>query len=357
MKIALICAQPAGTNTGMISVDLAFNSLKLENVSVTRFCSWKSISKKEPLGLEYTELNTIDQLETFDKIIYWGDFLHWLEYFQKDWFNKTVNQNSTVTFNEAADTWYQLYLLENRPDLQKKTIIFGNTFYGLNSKALSDSRYLSAIKSLYTNCQISMNRDILSTNFVKQLTNGNTEFGCDCSLLLDSLEYGIDSTIDQDYFLYSFGRSGENELLINFVNDLGKKIKKTPIELKWLTKGTGVGNLIECLKKIKKSSFVITDIYHCAVNSNRENIKTICVGNGSSRVTDTLSDKKKEIFYRQHFQDRNYFYTEAIKKNYEEELDRIVEILDDTNSFDIGFDFLNNHIKKIKEKITDEILR
>lgn len=358
MNIALVCACPAGTNTGMISVDLAFESLNLKNVSVTRFCSWKNISKKTSIDLEYTELTNISQLENFDKIIFWGDFLHWIEYFKKDWFNKTIKQNPAITFNDASDVWYSLYLLENRIDLQRKTIIFGSTLYGLNSNSFVDSRYLSALKSLYSNCQISMHRDIFSTNFIKQLTAGigNSEFGCDCSLLLDSSSY-VDTVIsNQDYFLYSFGRSGQTELLTKFVFDLGKAIGKKPVELKWLSKGTGVNYLIDSIKKIKGSSFIITDIYHFALNSNRENIRTICIGNGNSKIVDTLSDKKKEIFYSQHFQNQNYIYVESIKTLYKETTKETITLLSNTDSFDCSFNFLHSHIQHTKRKLINEIL-
>jgi hypothetical protein len=296
MNIAVICAYPAGTNTGMISVDLAFESLDLKNVNFTRFCAWRGKKKSDSLDIGYEEYHSVSQIEGYDKIIFWGDFLHWIEYAKKDWQLKSIDRNNSLTFEMAIDLWYKMFLLEGRPDLQKKTLIFGNTLYGLDSHQLSNERYLSAIKSLYTSCLYSMPRDIFSANFIKQITkSNNSEFGCDCALLLDSNKFIKDLNTEKDYFLYSLGRSGNLETLTRFVKDLGIKLNKTPVELKWLTKGTGVYHLIENLKKIKSADFVVTDIYHCAVNSNRESIKTICIGNGLSNIVDTLSDKKKEI--------------------------------------------------------------
>ena len=358
IRIALICAYPIGTNTGMLSVDLAFESIVLNNASVTRFCFWRGKQKQDKLDLDYIELKEVRQLEHFDKIIFWGDFLHWIKYFNIDWKSKTLDRNPTMTESDAEDLWYKIFLLEDRVDLQKRSIVFGSTLYGLDSNQLSNRRYTNALKSLYSNCRLALHRDIFSTSFIKQLTNtNNINFGCDCALLLDSRLYvNAISQTSSDYFLYSFVRSNKNEILTKLVLDLGKRINKTPIELKWLTKGTSVNHFIDCITKIKQSSFVITDIYHFAVNANRENIKTICVGNSADDVTNTLSDKKKEIFYSQHFQRHNYICTENIVTDYDNTINKIINQLADDKSFKFAFDHLNSYVATVKEQLTKEIL-
>jgi hypothetical protein len=356
MNVAVICAYPAGTNTGMISVDLSFDSLDLTGVNYTKFCSWRGKKKSNEFDIEYEELHSVSQLEKFDKIIFWGDFLHWIEYAKKDWKIKTLDRDSTLTSDEAIDQWYKLFLLEGRDDLQRKSIIFGNTLYGLNSQQLSDTRYFSAIHSIYSNCQYAMPRDIFTYNFIRQIVStDNIQLGCDCALLLNSDKFLNKSSGLSNYFLYSFGRSGHRDVLINYVNDLGLKLNKTPIELKWLVKGTSVNQLIENLEKIKLADFVITDIYHCAVNSNRELIKTLCIGNGLSIVTDTLSDKKKEIFYSQHFQRQNYIFLESIISNYNYSLENASSLLSEHDAFNFQFKMLNSFIETTKNILISKI--
>ena len=152
MKIALICAHPAGTNSGMISVDASFNTVRKQlasSVEVTRFCSWRSVSKGETLTYEH--YYSQDQLKDYDLIIFWGDFLQWIGYCNTDWLVKSKSMNMPLSESEMIDLWYSLFLLEGNIELQKKTILFGGTLYGLNSKQLSNNRYCTALTSLANN--------------------------------------------------------------------------------------------------------------------------------------------------------------------------------------------------------------
>ena len=359
MKIALICATPAGTNTGMISVDLAFDSIKEQlpdTVHVERFCGWKSIKKSE--SLKYTELYNISQLENFDKIIYWGDFLHWINYGENDWVSRYMRKNLNCNETEAIDKWYQLCLLEHRPDLQKKTIIFGNTIYGLTSAQLLNNRYLTALTELYSNTQCALLRDMLSATMLLQLTlNSNIQFGCDCALLLNTSKYTNNIVNNSSkFFLYSFARSGQRELLEQLTLDLGNKFNITPIELNWLHKGASVQTLTDKLNLIKQSEFVLTDIYHCSINSYREGTKVICIGNSAGTVTDTLSDKKKEIFHLQHFASTNYIFVENLKSNYNTEINNIIKIINNTQLNKSIYNKLTTHIAHTKAQLIESIL-
>lgn len=357
VNIVLICATPAGSNNGMISVDLAFNSIKNhlpDNVNVTRLCAWKSIKKHN--DLEYKELIDITQLENADKIIFWGDFLHWIEYAKKDWTKCFLNKYPHMSEIEIINKWYELYLLENRIDLQKKVIVFGSTLYGLNSFQLLDKRYKSALTSLYSNALHISFRDILSSNYLGQLINDRKHslFGCDCALLL---EHNIHKSESSNYFLYSFGRSGSNDVLEKLALDIGNKIGLTPVNLEWLKKGASPDTLFKNLEIIKNSKFVLTDIYHCAVNSYREEIKVICIGNGASTIVNTLSDKKKEIFHLQHLFSNNYFYLENIKENYNKELDKMITLIKNEEYFNHSFSLLLEHVREVKKNLINLILK
>jgi hypothetical protein len=359
MNIALICAYPAGSNHGMLSVDLAFESIKSEldpNINVERFCSWRSLSHNSAVGnLCYTHLYSIEQLEQFDKIIYWGDFLHWIEYGKTDWVGKTLDRDPTMDAEQALDLWYQLFLLENRIDLQQKTIVFGSTLYGLNSRQLLDQRYTSALTSLYSNVRLAMHRDIYSQNFLQQLSLNNcVKFGVDCSLLLDLKSKFAPDYVKQPYFVYSFGRSGEDELLTKVVKDISADLSLEPVKIKWLEKGAGLESLFTNLMLISRARFVLTDIYHCSLNSIREHTPTICFGNGADNITGTLSDKKKEIFFHQHFLNNHYIYIESLKNNYKREINNIVRRLV-SSEFEQFRHLLENHIQQVRTTLIKEI--
>jgi hypothetical protein len=348
MKVAVVCAYPAGSNSGMISVDLAFETVKKyvdADIEFTRFCAWKSVNHGTNI-LTYTKLEDISQLLDFDKIIYWGDFLHWIKY-GNDWIEKTQSLNKDLTREEIVDTWYQLYFLERYPELQKKAIMFGGTIYGLNSQQLLNDRYFSALKNLYSNASLVLMRDILSSNFVNQLTDSrSTNFGCDCALLLDSSDFLDDNIIDNQPILsYSFGRSGENEKLKQLTLTIAEELNLKTIDLEWLQKGASITKLKEKLSIIKQSKIIITDIYHCSINSIRENIPTVCIGKGASRVDGTLSDKKKEIFYLQHLMSNRFFYLENLKNLNSTEIDKII------NDFEINEIIQSNLSLQIKKSL------
>lgn len=338
----------------MISVDFAFETIKKHinnDIEITRFCAWRAVNHDDKIV--YQELVSIDQIKDYDKIIYWGDFLHWNIY-GIDWVNKTVDRNPTLTKEDALNLWYTLYFLENLVELQQKVIIFGGTIYGLNSEQLADFRYNAALTSIYKNSKMALMRDIHSANFVSQLAPlKQVTFGCDCALLLDSstmVPQVLPAT--EIIIAYSFGRSGYDDKFKEIIFSIASEIYASVIDLEWLKKGASLKRLTEKLSIIKKASIVITDIYHCAINSNRESIPTICITNGSSIITSTLSDKKKEIFYFQHFMSNRLYYSEKIELL---TADNVRQIINDIETSDIISSKLHNHIKKTLDMLITEI--
>jgi len=312
MKLALICAHPSGTNHGMISVDMAFQTIKEslgEEVEVTRFCSWRDLSKGD--SLNYNHYYSVDQLKNYDKIIFWGDFLQWLGYAKNDWLDKSASMDMKMSNDELIDMWYSLFLFEHSPSLRKKTILFGGTIYGINSNHISDFRYLNSLTNLVQDAILVKSRDVLSANFVSQLAPVKTDtFGCDCALLMKP---NIIAYSEKSYFLYSFARSGNNKLELEKISNMlaiYTGIEARPIP--WIAKGASENSLSRNIKLINDASFVITDIYHLAVNSWRESIPAICIGHGASTINNTLSDKKKEIFYHQMFGIDYYIFLEDL---------------------------------------------
>lgn len=354
MKVALICAFPAGSNTGMLSVDLSFDSLLSvldQEIEITKFCPWKSFDKSDKTPLKYLEYKNTEQLDDFDHVIFWGDFLHWIVYAENDWYSRGKNLNPDLTQYEIVDLWYDLCLLENHQELQKKTSIIGGTLYGLKSEDFDNKRYMSALKNLYDNARLVMVRDFFSKYFLEQITENKIKVGGDCALLLDSgkliatwpeLE---NSRIDRPYLLYAFGRSGDPDILEKYADAIAEKFGIIPIRLDWLKKGTGIAALAQRLYLIKNAEFVITDIYHCAINSYREKKSIICIGKGASRIKGTLSDKKKEILHFQLFAQDRYRYLENISQNFNAEVNHAIEILKNNQNFKTISDLIDRQIK------------
>ena len=347
-KVAIICAHPAGTNNGMISVDLAINVLetRFSDVEFIKYTSWKSKSKGS--HLTYLHYYSPNQLDKFDYIIFWGDFLHWIGYANNDWLNKTKRMDTGLSDNEIIDLWYSLYLLENREDLQKKTILFGGTIYGLNATQLTNNRYKDSLTKLVKNSKLVKTRDILSANFVSQLDPKKYNvFGCDCSLLFDGFYFSQNKdTEPKSYFLYSFSRSGKKVELENFVKLIEKNTNLSAVHIPWIEKGAGPSTLEKNIKLIQNSKFVFTDIYHLCLNSWREDVIAICVGNGNSIVTDTLSDKKKEIFYQQIFASNYYLFVEDIISDSNTSVKKVIERISDKKSKDLIVKHLTQHVSK-----------
>jgi hypothetical protein len=357
IKIALICAHPAGTNNGMISVDAAFHRIEMllnNKIEVTRFCSWRKLSKGDLLNYEH--YYSADQLIDYDKIIFWGDFLQWIGYAKNDWIDKSKKMNLSDNDKKLIDIWHSLFLFENNPKLRKKTILFGGTIYGLNSTQLADSRYLNNLTNLLNDSLFVKLRDIYSGNFVSQLSNKKDAFGCDCALLFNSEHIKDQSVVNQEpYFLYSFARSGKELELENFSKMIERELKISRKFIPWIAKGAGLESLEKNITLIKNSKFVITDIYHLSVNSWREGIPAIGIGNGSSIVENTLSDKKKEVFYNQMFGSNYYLYLEDIidcKINHKD----IKKIVESHQAKNIINSYLSNQVSNSIQELINCIL-
>jgi polysaccharide pyruvyl transferase WcaK-like protein len=342
MKIAFICAFPASSNPGMVSVDLAVESVKSRldrTAEIDRFCAWRGFEKQGAVPLNYQCYSSVDQLQSYDLIVFWGDFLHWRGYAYKDFLTRGRGKIKDFDDQDLIDHWYQLYLFENQPYLQQRTIVVGGTFYAMSAEDVSDQRYMLALTNLYKNAKLALMRDLASANFVSQLTNNNqSNFGCDCAALLEVdhlLDY--DSSVDPLCVSYALGRSGHGIKLKKLVNAVADRLDAIAVDLNWLEKGVGIDRTLHKIAQIKQSRVVITDIYHCAITAWREGIPVICIGQGANRVTSTLSDKKKELLHMQLFSMQNYIYFEEILKESTKSMSlHCVNIIQDTENNNIG---------------------
>ena len=374
MSIAFICALPTGLNPGMISVDLGIKRfLDTTGLSAaheaTLFCTEQELQVKSRSGqiLDYKYLSEAWQLHDYDYIVYWGDFAHWIEYSRKEWMKRGINKK--LSPQEAEDKWYSLYFLEKNAELVGKTIIYGGTLYGLNSTQLSSRRYLSNLISFFGGCKGAYFRDIYSVNFISQLS-GNLSCGLsgDCATIqhIRTTDWHISvkpDTSKRKKIGVAIGRSGKPELLNQFSEHLASQLKAETVNIDWLN-SRGIDGFNYCLEKLQECDYVFTDIYHCGVNSISLGIPTISTGLTSQEANHTLSDKKKEIFFRQHLMSEYYFPTEAILDSlkYKETTIRLAKLatskMNDRDALNIAHRLFQkatlDGISKLHKSLTDD---
>lgn len=366
IKIAVICAYPK-FNPGMMSVDFSFDHIVSnikEQIEFTRFCVDQDYDLSyRDLNLKYINLESVNQLNDFDKIIIWGDFLTWYNYGHYDWLQRQNKKNKKLLNDELIDKWYSCMLFENRKDLQQKTIIFGTTLYGVNSLQLTDQRYYNALTNLYDNSILVLMRDVYSCHFLSEISkNKKIGYGSDCALFLDTNEfYCCQSTKNKKYIAYSFGRSNCNAELIHIAKQLSLKLDLELVNVNWLDK-SGIDGLLKKICLIKNSEFLLTDIYHCSITGIREKIPVVCFGKGASVPNKSLDDKKKEIFFYQSFLSQNYIFVEtvfnALINNIELEklITKILNVINDKKSNEFAFNLINKRVKLSKEILISHIL-
>ena len=325
MSIAFICALPTGLNPGMISVDLSIKCfLDVTGLSAihkaTLFCTEQELLVSSRTGqlLHYKHLSKVDQLREYDHIIYWGDFAHWIEYSHKEWTKRGAN--TKLSPQQAEDKWFSLYFLEGNKDLIRKAITYGGTIYGLNAKQLQSKRYLSNLQAFFKNCRGAFFRDIYSANFIHQIAGRpSTSLSGDCALIQALHTTGAQSTdksspSTRKVMGLAVGRSGMPELLSQFSRNLAFQLNADILNLDWLN-SRGIDGFYGCIDKIRSCDYLFTDIYHCGVNSISIGVPTISTGFAAQEATHTLSDKKKEIFFRQHLMAERYIPLENIESS------------------------------------------
>lgn len=316
LNIACISAFPRNMNFGMLSVDLSFKDtfdrvfdnkkyvIEYFNIEEeTRFsCEGRLIH----YNLLY---NANEQLKNFNIIVIWGDFTTSYGYLND--VRPILMEKHSINFDDSTNLFYKNYLFENYDiSFLKKTFILSNSLLQ-NSIDIDDSRYIAAIKRLYSNASIVMPRDPISTLISKMYsTDSNNVFnGIDAAFFLNKIKY----VEKRDSFGYCFGRTCKRNIYYKFFSKflvyyITKKTGLNSQKILWEVDHGNPSDLFHEINLIKKQSFIITDVYHCAINSLRESIPTICLGEGRVHQRDTLSDKKKEYLYNSLFIQKLYIF-------------------------------------------------
>ena len=219
MKIAAICCAP-NQNTGMMFVDRALylylkNKEFLENT--TFFCFQMEAENK--VGFEYKPLTKDVNLNDFDCIIIWGDFIvsnHFLSMIQP----KIQKQSELFDYNLRDKILMKTF---SKADLNK-VIVFGQCIVVDGSEILVDRTYIDLLKRLLDNAQLFKVRDPLSAYRSKLFSNENKDYlGIDSALPNYTLDV---ERIDEIRNKIGSEEQGKGTIGLFFARSKNIKIKK-----------------------------------------------------------------------------------------------------------------------------------
>jgi len=293
MSTAVICAHnPGRRNLGMYSVDLAakdfFSSLG------TKFELVKYAGHERIGEMRYRRIGDPQDLQCFDRIVFWGDFQQNPIWGRADFANRMARERG-VSDAGGYDLWKELCLFKGVDDkLPARAVSAGTCFLGLG-EALKGNPFRDEYVHLLSRFAAIIPRDIASHAELVALGLTNVVQGFDCACLLNQRRSPSDPG---NYFCYSFGRtlgSGSDRV----VRAVEKKngIQGKPID--WILAKRSLQRRAaayeRAMRSIAGARFVITDIYHLTINSLAARRDVYCTGKGDDLFLTTCDDYKKQV--------------------------------------------------------------
>ena len=135
MKIAAICTAP-NHNTGMLFVDRSLHLLLDKNnlLNETEFFSFQATARNKS-GFEYKAMTNDINLDQFDCIIIWGDFIvsqHWMK----------LMQPKIPKYTKKFDLIDKILFTDFTIESLKKIIVFGQCISVDQREIFEDSKYI-----------------------------------------------------------------------------------------------------------------------------------------------------------------------------------------------------------------------
>ncbi|MEV7685757.1 hypothetical protein [Streptomyces bungoensis] len=339
-RVAVITAPNIGyRNTGMLTVDLAFESLR-RRAGAGFDTTWYTLHPPEtvPLracardtGLPFRFRSLIEDLDTLrdhDAVVFWGDFLHTRHYLAQDATNRLLDFGVAADRDAARALLHRTLLLADQPDdLLARTLSYGGTILHNTQSDYSDcedKEYGALFTRLMTRSHRLWLRDPLSAARVAHLRGDRTTeyFGADAALLsrpgdlaglLPAASWSEEVPDGGAIGVFLGARTPVPDWLPAFCDRLAGRLG-APLEwLPWFDRDIPsavghvaarpgphtIGDLVHVLPRYR---LVITDTYHLCVNAWGAGTPVLCVGApGPAPVTDddylTLSDVKKHVFH------------------------------------------------------------
>jgi hypothetical protein len=370
-RVAVITAPNIGyRNTGMLTVDLAFESLR-RRMTPEVDATWYTLHTPETVPLRECARGTdlpfrfhplaehVDSLRDHDAVVFWGDFLHTRHYLEQDATNRLLDFGFAEDRAAARNLLNRTLLFADQPDeLLARTLSYGGTILH-NSQSdyedFEDKEYGPLFARLVTRSRRVWVRDPLSAAKIAHLRGDRTTdyFGSDAALLSRPGDLGHLPTTEWSRAVPDGGAIGVflgartqiPEWLPAFCQDLSERLG-APLEwLPWFDRDVPapvghiaqrpgrhtVGDLVGVLPRYR---LVITDTYHLAVNSWGAGTPAVCVGapEPAPKTHDdylTLSDVKKHVFHMAY--DATDFYVSTLpdtREGHERRIDRLVRLVE-----------------------------
>jgi hypothetical protein len=294
-KIAVISAINPG-NSGMYSVDLAairyFTSIG-RPFDLVRFQNYKT----SPNTLGAKIVRDVQELADYEVVVYWGDFQNNPMYGLGDFSYRDVHLNYSPDRKTGAKRWAEFHLLAAEALAGKTKIMsLGNCFLGAQ-KYLDNSAIKAAFDSFVAAAHKIAPREDQSLRILTEVSDPEHQNtfvpGMDMATLLAADTRSRKS--DSSYFVYAFARTGVRDTRF-VMRELATRTNLTPVWLPWLdvsesrlSDGAYAGQR----DTIADAQFVITDIYHCALNTLNVRTPLICIAMPGQETINPLSDTKK----------------------------------------------------------------
>ncbi|EST19242.1 polysaccharide pyruvyl transferase family protein [Streptomyces roseochromogenus] len=335
-RVAVITAPNIGyRNTGMLTVDLAFQSLR-RRLGNEIDATWYTLHPPETVPLRACARGTgfpfrfhaltehLDSLRDHDAVVFWGDFLHTRHYLAQDATNRLLDFGIAEDPDAARALLHRALLLADQPDeLLARTLSYGGTILHNTQSDYEDKEYGPLFSRLMRRSHRVWVRDPLSAAKVAHLRGDRTTdcFGSDAALLsrpgdLDHLPTtGWSEEVREGGAIGVFlgARTPIPGWLPGFCQSLSDRFG-APLEwLPWFDRDIpsqvghiqtrpGAHTIGDLVRVLSRYRLVITDTYHLCVNAWGSGTPVVCVGAPEPRPTTdddylTLSDVKKHVFH------------------------------------------------------------
>lgn len=338
-SVNVLCASPDAPNSGMTSVDLAFNALAGQ-LAADRVVYWRLYDQSEWLepvggsspvgpgafkddrsGLTYQNVRgRLDEFLDADAVVYWGDFMHMQFYLSAHVDILTKKMRAFSDRSTAWDSVYRHLLLRGQPDeVLDRVVSFGTTM-SFNTPADYAGEYGTELNSFLSRVHRIWCRDSYSA-LIAQVARPTQVASCkgtDAAFLLGER----DRRERSEQVGVFFGRSAlPPEPLARLGRAVSSRLDLKPFWLPWghepafwpmqqrkrfraawpglehlssqasfgmraatyrdVSRGRRIpavqASFEELADQIARSRLIITDTYHLAINAWRLGTPAICV--------------------------------------------------------------------------------
>lgn len=338
-KIAVIFARNT-KNLGMYSVDLAgYEVLRTVSQHIDYFAESKSNVEKFQYGsISVNRYTSSEQLFSYDKVIYWGDFTTSVPYARREYFN--VHASDYFPYSRrlikagvrkrsvqkaVLRRWEDLYL----PKFADKAYYsIGQNFQTMTRKIFDTLDSTSQKK--YRQFHSILARDSASVQNLNVMFHGEAarptvQQICDLGFLVGVQPKNVSPATSKRTVGVYFRRSK----IENTPEILNAIARKTNVILftDWIEEGMDFdATFKKNIALLRDCDFVVSDTYHFLINALREGCSAIGLGNVQSEQVSTIGDYKKKVLFSD--TGLSEFYVELSDKALDKcGLDRVLHLL------------------------------